>query len=129
FAAPTGIVLGGGAEIFVSDRDALGGNGAVIRLDRVTGVQTVISAGGNFIDPNGLALGADGFLMVSDARRGILRVNPLTGSPTILSSGGLFANPAGITVVTDVIPEPALGILGLTFVAAAMRWSRAPVGG
>ncbi|TLZ82898.1 MAG: hypothetical protein E6K11_00865 [Methanobacteriota archaeon] len=42
--------------ILVADEDAFGGSGGVIRVDPTTGAQTVVSSGGNFVDPVGIAV-------------------------------------------------------------------------
>jgi sugar lactone lactonase YvrE len=91
--------------------------GQVLRIDPVTGAQTVISQGNNLIDPYGIAIGSNGNLLVTDLSAGtnskgaIISVNPTTGAQSILSQGGFFAgrleavavNKAGTIFAADFI--------------------------
>ncbi|MCG8404659.1 MAG: hypothetical protein MI923_05615 [Phycisphaerales bacterium] len=97
--------------------------GAVLRVDPVTGNQTVVSDSvtGNgpfFLFPGRIAVEADGNLVVTDATlKAVLRVNPVTGDRTIVSdpangSGLAFENPFGIAVEADgnlVVADSSLG--------------------
>jgi len=85
--------------IYVADADAFNG-GAVFRVDPATGAQTVISSGGSFHQPCGIAVEASGSILVGD-RGGsgiigkVIRIDPVTGQQTVLSSGG---SPCGIAI-------------------------------
>jgi hypothetical protein len=91
--------------IVVVDVAAFGGNGGVIGVDPLTGAQTTISSGGNFILPVALTLDATGNILVADSddfggQGGIIRVDPVTGAKTTVSAGGFFDNPRGIALNT-----------------------------
>jgi hypothetical protein len=65
-----------------------------------------VSAGGSFVDPFGVALEADGDILVADTDAfggggGVIRVDPATGAQTAVSTGGSFVDPAGIAVEAD----------------------------
>src|SRR5262249_39126737 len=47
-------------DLLISDRDAFCGRGGIIRVDPTTGAQTVVSAGGLFVDPRGIVVDANG---------------------------------------------------------------------
>jgi hypothetical protein len=76
----------------------------VIRVDRATGAQTAVSLGGSLVDPSGIALEADGDILVADPEAfadfsgGVIRVDPATGAQTTVSSSGSFANPFAVAV-------------------------------
>ncbi len=90
-------------DILVADSEASGGSGAVIRIDPVTGAQTVVSSGGNFVDPTGVTLAPSGEIFVTDPNAfggpgAVIRVDPATGAQTVVSSGGHFSEPYGIAL-------------------------------
>lgn len=101
---PSGAVTLNPGDVLVADSDAFGGMGGVIRVDPVTGAQTLISSGGFFKDPIGIAFAANGDILVSDfqafagEKGGVIRVNPMTGAQTPVSSDDLFVNPIGIAL-------------------------------
>ncbi len=82
-------------------------DGAVIRVDPVTGRQSLLSSGGYFFDPAGIAIGPGGVLYVLDNFDGfnsgaVIRVDPRTGAQTFVSANlilpRLFDFPFGIAV-------------------------------
>ena len=84
--------------ILVADRSALGGTGALIAVDPSNGTQRLVSSGGSFVDPSGVAMEASGSILVADSDAfagagGLIRVNPDTGVQTALAQGGLLAHP------------------------------------
>ena len=85
---------------------------AVLRVDPVTGDRMIVSDdntgnGPDFSNPLGLAIEADGSLVVIDAGRdAVLRVDPISGNRTIVSdddtgNGPYFSNPRGLAVEAD----------------------------
>jgi DNA-binding beta-propeller fold protein YncE len=65
-------------------------DGAIIRVDPLTGVQTLVSSGGEFYDPAGIAVAPDGQLYVVDNRApdnegAVIRVDPRTGAQTLVT--------------------------------------------
>ncbi len=110
---PFGIAVDANGDILVADFGnfesvAPGGTGSIFRIDPLTGSQTVISTGGNLIDPAGIVLDANGDILVADFQAfgggcpvgcgGIIRVDPITGTQTTISTGGSFVNPIGIAL-------------------------------
>lgn len=85
-------------DILVVDHSAAA---AVLRIDPVTGVKTVISSGGNLIAPRGVALEANGDVLVSDSAGLIVRVDPATGGQTVVSSGGSLGELQHLVVEAD----------------------------
>jgi DNA-binding beta-propeller fold protein YncE len=78
--------------------------GGVIRVDPATGAQTVVASGGFFLYPTGVALEADGHVLVANSgisRGSVLRIDPATGAQTVLASGGFVVYPFGVAVEAD----------------------------
>jgi hypothetical protein len=85
-------------------------DGAVLRVDPFTGRQSVVSSGGLFYDPSGIAIGPGGLLYVLDTLSGanggaVISVDPHTGAQRLISSDfnplALFDLPFGIAVDSD----------------------------
>jgi hypothetical protein len=66
-AAEAGAVEVNPGDIVVANVDFLGDSEAVIRVDPASGAQTAVSTDGSFVDPFGIALEADGNILVADA--------------------------------------------------------------
>lgn len=97
--AGVGLAVSSTGDIYVADFGAL----AVIRVDPVTGTQTLVSVGGMFARPTGLAIEADGNLIVvdRDAQGGngaVIRVDPTTGAQTLVTSGGNLTDPLWVAI-------------------------------
>ncbi|HEV3378965.1 MAG TPA: PKD domain-containing protein, partial [Thermoleophilaceae bacterium] len=65
-------------------------DGAIIRVDPLTGRQSLVSSGGEFFDPAGIAVAPDGQLFVADNRApdndgAVIRVDPRTGVQTLVT--------------------------------------------
>ena len=65
-------------------------DGAVIRVDPLTGRQTLVSSGGEFFDPAGIAVAPGGQIYVVDNRApdndgAVIRVDPRTGAQTLVT--------------------------------------------
>ena len=133
FVQPVGVALDADGDILVADASALGGTGGVIRVDPTSGARTAVSANGapaggpDFAIPVGVALEADGDILVADVDAfggtgGVIRVDPASGTRTTLSANGApaggpdFAAPLGVAVEADgdilVADSDALGGTG-----------------
>jgi DNA-binding beta-propeller fold protein YncE len=65
-------------------------DGAVIRVDPLSGRQSLVSSGGEFFDPAGIAVGPGGQLYVVDNRApdndgAVIRVDPRSGAQTLVT--------------------------------------------
>jgi sugar lactone lactonase YvrE len=123
FAYPFGIALAPDGDILVVDRDAFpdasGGRGSVIRVDPTSGIQTVVSSGGNFRSPSGIVATTSGDIFVVDGSAfgsagAIIRVNPVTGEQTTVSSAGDLGGPSGIALDAngDILVAGHLALTG-----------------
>lgn len=105
FETPWGMTLDSNGDLLVAEQAMVGAAPpGVIRVDKVTGVRTLISnnttpAGGpDFSTPSGVAVEADGSILIADlsafpqGNGGVIRVDPVTGARTTLSRNG---SPAG----------------------------------
>jgi len=73
----------------------------VVRVDPTGGSGTVVSAGGAFFKLTGVAVEADGGILVTGSSPGdaaLIRVDPVTGAQTQVSSGGALLRPHGIAL-------------------------------
>jgi sugar lactone lactonase YvrE len=89
--------------ILVADRSALGGTGALIAVNPVDGTQRLISSGGSFANPSGVAVEAGGTILVADSDAfagagGLIRVNAENGAQSVLSQGGLLTSPFAVAI-------------------------------
>jgi sugar lactone lactonase YvrE len=95
-------------DLVVTDFSCCGGAG-LIRVDRRTGAQTVISSGGMLLRPWGVAVAANGDIFVADAlccdsgpgtgrAAGVIRINPTTGSQSVVSRGANLFELRGIAI-------------------------------
>jgi streptogramin lyase len=105
-----GTALGAG-DIFVADQSALGGQGAVIRIDPANGTQKSIAAGNLLTHPAGIAVDRDGriFVAVPQKPGRIVKVDALTGAQESVSSGGLFSCPTGVASLANadlIVADP-----------------------
>jgi len=92
---------------------------AIVEVQPVSGQIQILSAGGSFGYPLGVAVATSGQLLVLNisSSRQILRVNPLTGAQRVVTQGGLLKNPQALAIsgndlyVTDVAtPDGNFGI-------------------
>lgn len=90
-----GVVIGMDGHYYVAELGAR----AVIRVDKNTGTETVVSQGGHFISPSGIAMSSDGNMLVVDhGSDKVLHVDPTTGQQHVISSGGHLQAPVDIAV-------------------------------
>ena len=100
-------------DIYLTDVATADGNfgvGIVIHLDLSTGIQTLVSSGGNLVGPVGIAIDQNGQLVIGDPYTinpdsrdlydgGIIRINPVGGGQTLIARGQEnYVNPRGIAV-------------------------------
>ena len=122
FVEPVGIAVLPSGELLVAEEDGFADSaGGVIRVDHETGARTAVSANGapsggpSFAQPYGIALAADGTVLVADfdafgGNGGVIRVDPVTGARTAVSAAGAppggpqFVDPLGIALVTPRAP-------------------------
>ena len=81
-------------------------DGRIIRVDSVTGRQSLVASGTPLVDPAGIAVAPDGSIYVADNLEAdndgaVIRVDPGTGAKTLLTEGGLLDLPFGILVDRD----------------------------
>lgn len=94
-ALPAGAVSLHAGDLLVAD----GAEQAILRVDPVSGTQTVVASGGLFQSPAGIAIDGEGRIFVTDANAGaVLRVDPATGAQTVVSSGGSLRFPHGLVI-------------------------------
>jgi len=106
FVDPQDIAIDANGDILAVDSNAFGGScpggcGGVIRVNPITGAQSMIASGGNFVDPDGITIDGNGQLLIADSQAyggsgGVIRVDPTTGTQTTVSSGGNFVTPVKI---------------------------------
>src|SRR5215210_4773556 len=83
-----------------SDRMA---DGRIIRVDPVTGQQSLVTSGNLLVDPAGLAIAPGGLIYVIEnvgtiGQPGVVSVDPVTGAQTVVTQGGQLCYPFGIAV-------------------------------
>ena len=119
FRHPYDLAVGpGGRSLYVADMGefasgpAPSADGRIIRVDPGTGAQTLISQGGELVDPAGVAVAPDGSLLVvenvgvgGNPRSGegggqpaVIRIDPRTGGQTVITRRGRLCYPFGIAV-------------------------------
>jgi sugar lactone lactonase YvrE len=109
FRHPYDIAVAADGSLLVADMGAYATpsertpDGRIIRVDPVSGQQSVVSSGNLLVDPAGLALGPDGLIYVVEnvgtiGQPGVVSVNPATGAQTLVTQGGQLCYPFGIAV-------------------------------
>jgi len=116
---PFGVAVEASGQILVIDWQAgTGADGALFRVDPVTGARTVLSdfgVGANQgVDPYGVAVESSGQILVVDLNAGtgfqgaLFRVDPVTGARTVVSDFGAGPNqgafPRGVAVFRQLGP-------------------------
>jgi hypothetical protein len=100
---PKGVALGADGLLYVVDPQRRGRDGLLVRVNPVTGEQSLVARGGLLEDPMDLAVEGDGQIVIANSSdyRGapsLVRVNPATGAQSLLASGGWLGNPWGVVV-------------------------------
>jgi hypothetical protein len=120
FVFPSDVTFAGDGDILVVDRDAFSGEGGVIRVDSLTGVQTKVSnnaisnaAGGKKLFKNPIALDRKGgSVYVPDFHRPqkVIKVNIDTGKQSLVTEGQKLHSPSDI--VADDLAKPLVTSIG-----------------
>jgi hypothetical protein len=119
-AQAPGVVLTPG-DIFVVDQGVPG----IIRVDPTTGNQAVVSSASFLAGPRGIALDANGDILVAsgfDFTGGVVRVDPATGNQTVVSSGGFFVQPADLALDANgdiLVADFSAGVIRVNAVTGA----------
>jgi hypothetical protein len=136
FSLPGGLALIGAGTLAISDSEAVVNTdlNALILLDLAGPSQMVLSAGGSFANPLGVAIDPmTGDILVADwdafgGGGGIIRVDPVMGMQTTLTSGQLLghslSNAFDISVVPAPEPSSALLMTSSLVAIAALRCFR-----
>lgn len=110
FLDPNTVAVDTNGDIFVADNNCCGGaygiGGGIIRVDPATGAQTLISSGGSFLDPFGVAIDANRDVVLADpcgfCLSGgvgvVFKIAPATGAQIITSTGSYFVSPTGVAI-------------------------------
>jgi streptogramin lyase len=89
-------------DIIVADIGGVGGGnfrGEILRIDPLTGFQTVVSSGDKLVDPLGIAVGLDGTIVVADlGADAVITIDPSSGAQTIFATGNHLINPIGVDI-------------------------------
>ncbi len=104
-------VAPGGGSLYVVDMGAFAqgptpaADGRVIRVDPATGAQSLVSQGGELVDPAGIAVAPDGTLFVVEnvgvgpaQNPAVVRIDPASGAQSVLTRGGNLCYPFGIAI-------------------------------
>jgi uncharacterized delta-60 repeat protein len=112
-------------KILVTDLDAFGGGGALVRVDPMTGVKTTLASENGFRHPFGLDVAANGNIIVVDTlppesqQFAIYRVDPVTGALSAVSVNSGVVHPLGIDITSSgafwVADQSAFGFNGGAF--------------
>jgi hypothetical protein len=114
-------VAPGGGSLYVVDMGAFAqgpnpvADGRIIRVDPASGAQSLVSQGGELVDPAGIAVAPDGTLFVIEnvgvgpaQDPAVVRIDPASGAQSVLTRGGNLCYPFGIArepsgnlIVTD----------------------------
>jgi hypothetical protein len=123
FANPSDVVLAGNGDLLVVDTQAFAGaGGGVIRVNPVTGARTTVSensspsGGPSFVDPFGIALAANGDILVADQNAfggggGVIRVDPVSGARTTVTQNAAPPGPPAFDAPWGIIEEANGSIL------------------
>ncbi|MCH9024280.1 MAG: hypothetical protein IH931_03020 [candidate division Zixibacteria bacterium] len=95
---PKTIAIEDDGNLLVVDADS-----GLIRIDVVTGVQTILSPSSNFapsspVGPIGITIESSGNILIADAENGVVRVDPVLGTVTTVSVGNNLTLAVGIVL-------------------------------
>ncbi len=103
--APDGTLLVADMGAYATSTDHTA-DGRIVRVDPVTGRQSLLTSGNLLVDPAGLAIGPDGLVYVVEnvgtlGTPSVISVNPTTGAQELVTQGGQLCYPFGIAVASD----------------------------
>lgn len=109
FRHPYDIAVASDGSLLVADMGAYATptdrapDGRIIRVDPVSGRQSLVSSGNLLVDPAALAVAPDGALYVLEnvgtaGQPGVVRVDPASGSQSLITQGDQICYPFGIAV-------------------------------
>jgi sugar lactone lactonase YvrE len=114
FEAPFDLAVEADGSLLVADMGQLctpqqprcADDGRIIRVDPLTGRQSLLAGGPPLVDPAALAVGPNGAVYVADNfeadnEGAVIRIDPATGAKTLISEGNLLDLPFGILVDRD----------------------------
>jgi sugar lactone lactonase YvrE len=112
FRHPYDIAVAGDGSLLVADMGAFATStdhtpdGRIIRVDPVTGQQSIVTSGNLLVDPAGLTIAPDGLIYVVEnvgtlGTPSVISVNPATGAQTLVTQGGQLCYPFGIAAEAD----------------------------
>jgi hypothetical protein len=93
-------------NLFIAN-DRAGGRSSVLRVDAATAALEIVTVGGFLVRPFGIALAADGRILVSDTAQRVIAVDAETGAQSLLTYAGLLLTPRAIAVVGELAEPPA----------------------
>ena len=112
FRHPYDIAVAGDGSLLVADMGAFAtstdhsADGRIIRVNPVTGQQSIVTSGNLLVDPAGLTIAPDGLIYVVEnvgtlGTPSVISVNPATGAQTLVTQGGQLCYPFGIAAEAD----------------------------
>jgi DNA-binding beta-propeller fold protein YncE len=112
FAHPYDIAVAADGSLLVADMGAYATptqrtpDGRIVRVDPVTGRQSLVTSGNLLVDPAGLAVAPNGLIYVvenvgTNGQPGVVTVNPANGAQTLVTEGGQLCYPFGIALHQD----------------------------
>jgi PKD domain-containing protein len=112
FRHPYDIAVAGDGSLLVADMGAFAtstdhtADGRIIRVDPVTGQQSIVTSGNLLVDPAGLTIAPDGLIYVVEnvgtlGTPSVISVNPATGAQALVTQGGQLCYPFGIAAEAD----------------------------
>jgi sugar lactone lactonase YvrE len=112
FRHPYDIAVARDGSLLVADMGAFATatdrtpDGRIIRVDPVTGRQTLLASGNLLVDPAGLTVAPNGLIYVvenvgTQGTPSVISVNPATGGQTLVTQGGQLCYPFGIALHPD----------------------------
>jgi DNA-binding beta-propeller fold protein YncE len=114
FSRPYDLAVEASGNLLVADMGTLctpaqprcADDGRIIRVDPITGRQSLLAGGAPLVDPAGLAVAPNGEVYVVDNHEAdgsgrVIRIDPASGAQTVIAEGALLDLPFGILVDRD----------------------------